>query len=249
MIRIIYILLVGLLFSDDKATDYFGGWPFNPNKDQIDGANLIPDCEGEKKEVLCECAVEADCLSSRCFPSPRVGRYCLQGAETVFPEVILQDQFGEEVNLYDFAGQGKLIVMELSASWCRPCRQLADWISNGVPDVTSNRNWKKEYNIIKDLIYQDRIYFINVLLQDEYKDVASLETLEDWFQMYSDDKIPVLADSDGLIRDWTRPTGYPTIIVLNDKMETVQFSIRGWHEAFNYISKLDWSKEANKKKD
>ena len=41
MIRIIYILLVGLLSSDDKVTDYFGGWPFNPNKDQIDGSVQI----------------------------------------------------------------------------------------------------------------------------------------------------------------------------------------------------------------
>ena len=37
--------------------------------------------------------------------SPRVGRYCLQGDGTIFPRFVLQDQFREKVDLYDFAGK------------------------------------------------------------------------------------------------------------------------------------------------
>ena len=37
-----------------------------------------------------------------------------------------------------------------------------------------------------------------------------------------------------------RITGYPSVIVLNDKMEIAQFSIRGWHDAFNFISNINW---------
>ena len=103
--------------------------------------------------------------------------------------------------------------------------------------------WKKEYNIIKDLVYSEQIYFINIMLQDDYREPPSVQTLEDWFQMYPDDHVPILTDARQEVYNWVRPTGYPTIILLNDKMELAMFSIRGWHDTFNYISNLDWSKE------
>ena len=245
MIRIVHILVIAFLICNEQdfSDYYFGGWPFNPNKDQIIGENLVPNCDNDKKAVLCECVKHDDCESGMCFASPRVGRYCLQGSQTVFPEIILLDQFGEEVNIYDFAGHGKLIIVELSTSWCKPCRDLADWMANGNPNVTSSKMWKKEYNIVKDLVSKEQIYFVNIILQDDYRDTASLETLEDWFQMYPEDHVAILADIDQEVINWVRPTGYPTIILLNDKMETVMFSIRGWHDTFNYISSLDWSKE------
>ena len=42
------------------------------------------------------------------------------------------------------------------------------------------------------------------MLQDSYRDPASIETLEDWYQMYPSENIPVLADSDGTILNWLR---------------------------------------------
>ena len=32
-------------------------------------------------------------------------------------------------SLYDFANQGKMILIELSAAWCSPCNDLAKWIT------------------------------------------------------------------------------------------------------------------------
>ena len=137
-----------------------------------------------------------------------------------------------------------MIIIDLSTSWCQPCRDLSGWLANDDLSITRNRNWKKEYDIIKDLVLNNEIYFINIMLQDSYRDPASIETLEDWYQMYPSENIPVLADSDGTILNWLRPTGYPTVILLNDKMEVVEFSIRGWHGAFDYISKLDWKNKS-----
>lgn len=247
MIRLIYILIISFMVADSTEIYddfYFGGWPVNSNKDDIVGSNLIPDCDKSQKESLCECVSDQDCESGKCFSSPRVGRYCLQGDGTIFPRFVLQDQFREKVDLYDFAGQDKLIIIDLSTSWCQPCRDLSGWLANDDLSITRNRNWKKEYDIIKDLVLNNEIYFINIMLQDSYRDPASIETLEDWYQMYPSENIPVLADSDGTILNWLRPTGYPTVILLNDKMEVVEFSIRGWHGAFDYISKLDWKNKS-----
>ncbi len=246
MIRVVCILFTCWLMAVSSSYDdyYFGGWPINSIKDSIVGANISPDCSENLKEPLCECASNQDCESGECFSSPRVGRYCLQGKGTVFPRIVLQDQYREKVDLYDFAGNGKMILIELSTSWCQPCKDLSDWLANDIPNITENRNWKDQYNVIKDLILNDEIYFINIMLQDSYRDPASIETLEDWFQMYPSDNIPVLADENHILLNWLRPTGYPTVILLNDKMEIVQFSIRGWHDAFNYVSQLDWENKS-----
>ena len=34
----------------------------------------------------------------------------------------------------------------MGASWCSPCRELADWFSYGVDDITKKPFWKNEYN-------------------------------------------------------------------------------------------------------
>ena len=165
----------------------------------------------------------------------------MQSKGTIFPRYNLIDQYGEDVDVYDFAGHGKLIVIEFSTSWCKPCKELAAWFAYGDIQITKNQWWMSEYDIIKNLVHNDRIYFINIQIQDAYKEPASLFSVEDWFQEYPDEKVPILRDSDYNVRDWVRITGYPTVIVLNDKMEIVQFSVRGWHDAFNFLSEIDWT--------
>ena len=164
MIRLIYIFVISFIVADSTEiydNFYFGEWPVNPNKDDIVGSSLIPDCDKSKKESLCECVSDQDCESGKCFSSPRVGRYCLQGDGTVFPRFVLQDQFREKVDLYDFAGQGKLIIIDISTSWCQPCRDLSGWLANDDLSITKNRNWKKEYDVIKDLVLKNEIYLKN----------------------------------------------------------------------------------------
>ena len=83
---------------------------------------------------------------------------------TIFPRFKLVDQFGENVDLYDFALNGRLIILELSTAWCQPCRNLASWMTFGDLKVTQSRMWRDEYSVIKSLIDEDRVYFINIQL-------------------------------------------------------------------------------------
>ena len=114
----IYFFLCVFLIAQDDG--YFGGWPVNQNKDDIKDPGIAFSCDdqGPKKNVGCQCTTEDDCYTGRCFNSPRVGKYCLQNTGTVFPRYKLTDQYGEVVDLYDFAGHGKMIVIEFSTSWC-----------------------------------------------------------------------------------------------------------------------------------
>ena len=238
MFRIFIIAIFSFMYANQDG--YFGGWPVNPNKDKIQSPSLEGDCKSDLKEVLCPCSSNEDCKSGKCFSSPRVGQYCLPGPGTIFPQFKLMDQFGEEVDLYDFAGHGKLIVIEMSTAWCAPCQKLAEWLIGDNLSVTEHRWWKEEYNIIKELINEQKIFFINIQVQDSYRTPSSLESLEDWYNRYPDEHIPLLADSDYSVRDWVRVSGYPSVIVLNEKMEVVQFSMRGWHDSFNLISSMNW---------
>jgi len=237
------IILSSFFWGQDLG--YFAGWPINDSKDEINDPGVTFECDENvnKKNAGCPCSSDADCITGKCFRSPRIGNYCLQGKGTMFPRFKLIDQYGEEVDIYDFANQGKMIIIEFSTAWCKPCRELAAWLSYNDTSVTQSRMWKPEYDIIKDLVQQDQIYFINIQIQDIYKDSPSLDSVEDWFQEYSDDKIPVLADSGYQVRDWMKITGYPTIILINERMEIEQFSIRGWHDAFNFLSAMDWNFE------
>jgi len=48
----------------------------------------------------------------------------------------------------------------------------------------------------------------------------------------------VLADSEKLLHTWIKPTGIPTVILLNDKMEIVQPSSRGLNAAFDKLIQI-----------
>ena len=239
MFRVFIIIAISFIVANQE--EYFGEWPVNPNKEAINDPGLEMDCESVLKGPRCECVQDNECESGQCFNSPRSKRDCLQGPGTIFPQFKLTDRFGEEVDLYDFAGHGKLIVIEMSTAWCRPCQQLAAWLTDNDLSVTNHKWWKEEYNIIRDLVIEKKIFFINIQTQDSYKTPSSLESLEDWYNMYPDEHIPLLADSDYQVRDWMRTSGYPTVIILNDKMEVVQFSLRGWHDSFNLISSMNWN--------
>ena len=247
------LFIIGIFFTSSllisQKKEYFGGWPINEEKKQIQDPGFIPDCNSSDvfKKAGCGCSDDEDCYSGKCFNSPRVGKYCIQGKGTVFPNYKLIDQYGEMVDLYDFANQGKLIVIEFSTSWCQPCKDFAAWLSFGDETVTSHRFWKEEYGIIKELIKKEKIYFINIQSQDRYKEPSSLESIQDWAYDYPDELIPILSDSNYDVRNWARVTAYPTMIVLNEKMEILQFSIRGWQDALKFISDIKWDLEESDK--
>ena len=130
---------------------------------------------------------------------------------------------------------GKYILLEISASWCGVCHELASWITYGDIDITKRSFWKDEYSQIKEMIENDEVYFIHVQFQDEFRDNSSIETIEQWYATYPDDRIVILGDYNRELHTLLKPTGLPAICILNDKLEFVQYSNRGFHEAFNKL--------------
>ena len=90
--------------------------------------------------------------------------YCSLETGDFFPDYYAIDQFGQIVSLRDFSNQGKYILIEMGATWCGPCRELADWFSYGSLDITKRPFWRNEYTQLYDLVHNEEIYFITIIL-------------------------------------------------------------------------------------
>ncbi len=112
--------------NDYNSRYYWGGWPVNLEKDKIQGQDLPYNCPSS---IGCECTDNSDCVNSNCQRMPR-GKYCMPKVGDTFPRFYAFDQYGEIVDLYDFANQGKMIAVEFGAAWCSPCKQLSSFLHN-----------------------------------------------------------------------------------------------------------------------
>ena len=133
-----------------------------------------------------------------------------------FARVELLDQFGDMVDVYDFAGQGAYVAVDISAVWCGPCNGIASWISGGSDNYGFGDYWPN----VADKVESGEVYWLTILGQDSYGNVPELDVLEDWYADYPDDKVPVLADTDGEdMANTYLQGGWPTVILLDENME------------------------------
>ena len=225
---------IGTNPNDPGDRYYLGSWPYNPNKDKMEGIEFPVQCP---QNISCECETNDDCVNQNCKRSARGDYYCTPQPGDMFPRLIAVDQYGEFVDLYDFAMQGKQILIEFGAAWCSPCQGLSNWLSTGDDSgLKNNRWWKDDYSIIYEKIKNDEILFITILFEDELREPAGYRTSFDWHQKYPNDKIVVLADEYKDIHQWMKPTGYPCINLVDENMKLVSFTGRGLREAFDIVS-------------
>jgi hypothetical protein len=131
------------------------------------------------------------------------------------PRVTLLDQWGDEVDIHDFAGQGKYIMLDVSAIWCGPCNGLASWLSGGRDDYGFNSAWPE----VKELVEDGHVYWLTVLVQDNQGNTPDLADIEAWYDDYPDPHVPVLAD-DGT---WINVApAYPSMYLFTEEMELYQ---------------------------
>ena len=138
----------------------------------------------------------------------------------VLPRFVGVDQFGQEVDLYDFGGHGKPIIIDSSGMWCGPCRDLSALVAGQDSDFDA------PFTQLPSLIASGDLFFITLLT--EGSEMGTPVTPEDvivWADTYANPLVPVLGDPDGLIGAYV-VTGYlPSFLMLNENLEVVNYGV------------------------
>lgn len=134
---------------------------------------------------------------------------------TMLGRYTMVDQFGDSVDIYDFAGQGKTIVWDVSAEWCGPCQGLAA--------ALDGLNPSHPYAQLLPAIEAGDVYFITILEQDMNGAPATQATNARWFSSFSNEHIPVLADSTGLFAQSVGVSFFPTLFATDENFNVIAF--------------------------
>lgn len=117
----------------------------------------------------------------------------------VAPAFTLENDKGETYSLVDF--QGKVVYLDLWASWCGPCRE----------EVPALRDIYEKYKS------DDRIVIIGIAVHDRYDPwkKALEEDKPDWLQLY---------DADGIVAQAYEANAIPRYILIDKKGNIVDMS-------------------------
>ena len=228
------LIIASVIFGEDHSSySYIGGWPVNSKSIEIEDPGFDLPCPGP---IGCECKTSSDCNNNNCSAHPK-GNFCVPKKGDLLPRFEGLDQFGESVDIYDFANQGKITIIELSAGWCSPCNDLASWITTDNQKIKQNPWWKERYSPIRNMIKTGEVQLVNIMYEgfERKQDVTPNDVVE-WYKKYPDPDIPILADEYRFMHTWIKPTGLPCIFLVNENMRLINYTNRGLNEAFLYLT-------------
>jgi hypothetical protein len=138
---------------------------------------------------------------------------------TRFPRVTLKDQHGDKVDLYDFAGHGKKVLIDLSALNCGPCLGTAEWLESDVPAVDYFGPGNEGLDTLREGVNSGDIYWLTFAYTSYYPpSESSKQIAKQWYQTYPSPHVPVFGDDDLEVFDFSYQGGMPFFALLNDKM-------------------------------
>lgn len=118
------------------------------------------------------------------------------------PDLVLKDQFGDDVALHQFAG--RLLIVDVSAVWCVPCQQLAP-----------------QLEILSNALADDDVTVITVLSEDIAGGPAVQADAEAWAAEFGLTGL-VAWDPEGRLDDIPEITGYPSTVLVDPSMHVVE---------------------------
>ena len=134
------------------------------------------------------------------------------------PQFQMVDQYGDVVDIYDFAGHDKYIILDLSGAWCGYCHEIAKMLESK-PSFFDQ--YASSYGWIEGLgpaVANGEIYFLTYLDSNSSGGAADTSTVDGWFRQHPNEVVPVLLDDAQETTAWMRPSGYPSMILIGPDM-------------------------------
>lgn len=119
------------------------------------------------------------------------------------------DQYGDTVDLYDFANQGQHLILDLSAMWCSPCQAMAEWLSSEGDPYGHSTVWGH----VKEAQDRGDLRWVTLLAEDPAGRSVELEELQEWDEDFPDPEIPVMAPGEDVVELYYAG-GFPTVYFL-----------------------------------
>ena len=127
-----------------------------------------------------------------------------------FARLKMKDQFGDDVDLYDFYNADKPIVIDISAAWCGPCNGLGLYLDGKSEAYGFAEMWPAG----PDVVSRGDVYWLTILGEDSDNNPAKKPDATDWYREYKNDAVVVLADDSYEASEFVALTAWPTVLLL-----------------------------------
>lgn len=143
------------------------------------------------------------------------------GKGNMLADIQLIDQFGEVVDIYDFANSGKPLIIDVSTVWCGWCREMAAWLGGDMEEAATETaegyNWEESfksadwYDVIPEMVQNGDVYWVTILTEDSSGGTPKEKDASRWANDFPNDQIPILVDTEGNIETYMKVKGFPCV--------------------------------------
>lgn len=164
-----------------------------------------------------------------------------QAVGSPFPRDTYLDQYGELVDLHDFAhfedsggDEGAYLLIDVSAPWCSSCQIFADWITG------ANTQYDMFWPTVRDKLEDGRIRWITVFVEGVIQGMPpTLTDAQAWDDIHHHPLVPVLVDADRQVQEHFDGGQYPHFFLIDPDMQIEYFAQPSANDYYPAITMID----------
>jgi thiol-disulfide isomerase/thioredoxin len=192
----------------------------DPNNTDSDGDGY-PD--GLEVEMGSDPADAESCINTGCWPynatKDDIEDPGFEGRNKVgktVPRFVGPDQFGDDIELWDFGNQGKYTVVDMSAVWCYYCFEMAKWLDYDEDNYFSQNGFG--YDFIREGLMNEDFQWVTIIGQNNSGAAPKKKTAKQWYETYPNEQIAVLSDVNQDMLAWWDLKGWPAFLLIDEDL-------------------------------